>query len=326
MYIFYSSGHSMSPTPLVLQKDCWSTTSNCLLCTYSRMQQMYSGWPSLQHSPAQTVLQSVLQARRARKTSQSGEDVWPVHLEAALLEGLESYVPDDSRETRVLGRFRGRNQFISEYIFSRTGVRRSNKQVGSRLQQLRHCTSDPKLRRLLTPFRPPKSHNRGPCEWIPTEDLHCYPQFPQNGPIWIPILPRNSPDTLSPYPAAHPFQYSGDNLQIISPPRPLESITPTITFLSPYPVTAQSQFVVWYRGQAVHTETVPLIILMDEPDCGTGFLHRASFVPAYWNTILASPDPSDFIIFQEVATDSKVTVFSAEYRFVYREHNMSEYF
>ncbi|KAJ7659463.1 hypothetical protein B0H17DRAFT_954737 [Mycena rosella] len=55
--------------------------------------------------------------------------------------GLEIFVPDDSAETRVLGRCRGRNQFIAEYIFSKTGEQRSRKQVGSRLQQLR---SDPK--------------------------------------------------------------------------------------------------------------------------------------------------------------------------------------
>jgi transcriptional enhancer factor len=82
--------------------------------------------------------------------------VWPPELEAALLEGanrsfshpsdpsltiralgLENYQPDDSRETRLLGRFPMRNRFISDYIFQKTGKRRTAKQVGSRLQQLR---------------------------------------------------------------------------------------------------------------------------------------------------------------------------------------------
>ncbi|KAJ6535012.1 hypothetical protein B0H19DRAFT_871917, partial [Mycena capillaripes] len=51
--------------------------------------------------------------------------------------GLERYQPDDSRETRTLGRFPRRNRFISDYIFYKTGKRRTAKQVGSRLQQLR---------------------------------------------------------------------------------------------------------------------------------------------------------------------------------------------
>jgi len=51
--------------------------------------------------------------------------------------GLETYQPDDSRETRLLGRFPMRNRFISDFIFSKTGKRRTAKQVGSRLQQLR---------------------------------------------------------------------------------------------------------------------------------------------------------------------------------------------
>lgn len=47
------------------------------------------------------------------------------------------YQPEDCLETRILGRFPMRNQFISDYIFCTAGRRRSAKQVGSRLQQLR---------------------------------------------------------------------------------------------------------------------------------------------------------------------------------------------
>lgn len=50
---------------------------------------------------------------------------------------LQEYVPEDTRETRILGRFPMRNRFISDYIYRATGKYRSAKQVGSRLQQLR---------------------------------------------------------------------------------------------------------------------------------------------------------------------------------------------
>jgi hypothetical protein len=41
-----------------------------------------------------------------------------------------------ARETKLLGRYPGRNQYVSQYIHLRSGVERNAKQVGSRLQQL----------------------------------------------------------------------------------------------------------------------------------------------------------------------------------------------
>ncbi|KIY46110.1 hypothetical protein FISHEDRAFT_23783, partial [Fistulina hepatica ATCC 64428] len=77
------------------------------------------------------------------------------------LPGLERYRPDDSRETRLLGRFPMRNKFISEYIYQKTGKRRTAKQVGSRLQQLRDTCGSGKLLHLLIPCRPlPRSAAR----------------------------------------------------------------------------------------------------------------------------------------------------------------------
>lgn len=50
---------------------------------------------------------------------------------------LLMYKPHDPRYARALGRFPKRNRFISDFIYEQTGVRRSPKQVGSRLQQLK---------------------------------------------------------------------------------------------------------------------------------------------------------------------------------------------
>ncbi|KAF9258345.1 hypothetical protein L218DRAFT_826711, partial [Marasmius fiardii PR-910] len=65
--------------------------------------------------------------------------------------GLASYQPDDSRETRLLGRFPMRNRYISAYIYQKTGKLRTAKQVGSRLQQLRDTCGTKKLQHLLSP-------------------------------------------------------------------------------------------------------------------------------------------------------------------------------
>ncbi|KAJ7617310.1 hypothetical protein FB45DRAFT_1063799 [Roridomyces roridus] len=264
-----------------------------------------------QDSP--TLLNSVLGSRRCRKAGISGEDVWPVHLEAALLEGLESYVPDESRETQVLGRFRGRNRFISNYILAKTGEHRSNKQVGSRLQQLRHCATDPKLRQLLLP----PSHAETFREDTFSEYSESAPRelsgltAPKVVPISIPILPPNS--------HSDPHPYNPCMQMASTQPRPLSSIVPTVTLVSPRPMIAQSFFSVWYDDECVHTETSPLIVLMDRPADGmAGYLHSAVLVPAFWKTIVGSPDPSKFKIAQDVVRDKEMTIaFSAEYRFVY---------
>lgn len=98
------------------------------------------------------VLKNVIKTRKSWKSCKDGEVVWPLELEAALLEGLEKYVPQDTRETRILGRFPMRNRFISDYIWQKTGKRRSAKQVGSRIQQLRDTCAGKRLSKLLDPF------------------------------------------------------------------------------------------------------------------------------------------------------------------------------
>ncbi|KAH8827340.1 hypothetical protein DL96DRAFT_1710473 [Flagelloscypha sp. PMI_526] len=110
--------------------------------------------PTLQSMTTKDVFEEVVRARKSWKL-QGDEVLWPPELEAALLEGasesyphlsdpsdiirvlgLDNYQPDDSRETRLLGRFPMRNRFISDYIYQKTGKRRTAKQVGNRLQHL----------------------------------------------------------------------------------------------------------------------------------------------------------------------------------------------
>ncbi|KAJ7610430.1 hypothetical protein FB45DRAFT_761403, partial [Roridomyces roridus] len=51
--------------------------------------------------------------------------------------GMQQYQPTASKDTVMLGRFPRRNQFVAEYIWKKTGQKRTPKQVGSRIQQLR---------------------------------------------------------------------------------------------------------------------------------------------------------------------------------------------
>ncbi|KAJ7734992.1 hypothetical protein B0H16DRAFT_134657 [Mycena metata] len=153
---------------------------------------------------SRAALQVLLGSRRGWKRLH-GEEVWPLHLEAALIEALEQYVPDNSRETRLLGRYRGRNQFIAAYILRRTGEHRTSKQVGSRLQQMRHCTRNSQIRNLLDPLRS-DSYNQH-------QDMHSSSSADWSGlppcPVHLSILTCSRP--ACPLPATRAFfetQYS----------------------------------------------------------------------------------------------------------------------
>ncbi|KAJ7642015.1 hypothetical protein FB45DRAFT_1054362 [Roridomyces roridus] len=267
-------------------------------------------------SSTPALLHSVLGGRRCRKATLSGEEVWPVHLEAAMLEGLANYVPDESRETRILGRFRGRNRFISDYIFAKTGERRTNKQVGSRLQQLRHCSTDPELRRLLLPM----GHSSLTALCLDRGSFGSQysmdNEYTASKRMTISISMHTLPFTVTSIGDSYTSTHAADAH------RKNQLIAPTVTLISSHPVSAQSYFSVWYgkESRCVHTEIVPLVVLEDKPANGTlGCLHSSMLVPAFWRQLVTSPDPTQFVITQDVVKDghwASAVVFSAEYRFV----------
>ncbi|KAF5388707.1 hypothetical protein D9757_004868 [Collybiopsis confluens] len=123
----------LSSLQYALDSDTSSTSSSSPLLDSCSLSSPYS--------ETDDVFSAVVRSRKSWKTLKGGKMVWPLHLEAALLEGLSAYKPDNSRETLLLGRFPMRNRFISEYIFKTTGELRTAKQVGSRLQQLRDTAS-----------------------------------------------------------------------------------------------------------------------------------------------------------------------------------------
>ncbi len=142
-----------SPTPVWSSHAKASSSSPTTRYARANMNDVKSG----SNTGAQEVFQTIYNGRKSWKTLRGGRDglacrargrfnrrysaaLTPpvaVVLTLCLRLGLEQYQPDDSRETRLLGRFPMRNRFISEYIFRKTGRRRTAKQVGSRLQQLR---------------------------------------------------------------------------------------------------------------------------------------------------------------------------------------------
>ncbi|KAJ7243535.1 hypothetical protein C8J57DRAFT_1556818, partial [Mycena rebaudengoi] len=288
-----------------------------------------SPWPSPQSQTTKDVLQSVLQGRKSWKTSRSGEPVWPHDLEAALLEGTAwtNYIPDDSRETRMLGRFPKRNKFISDHIFEKTGKRRSTKQVGSRLQQLRESCHGQKLRHLLSPFRRPAyngssvssdgSPMNSPISPAMTGRLIPHSSPPRHIVMCIDIVPEGPPDTFD-HSGHSSWSDDGDVIHASDHPRRLGTINPTVAFTSQDPVIGQSRFTVYSEELVLHAETAPLVLVMDGAPQESGFLYSTTVVPEYWKIISESPDPTRFTIFQEVVNDkNSAIIFSATYNFRY---------
>ncbi|KAJ7315776.1 hypothetical protein DFH08DRAFT_820355 [Mycena albidolilacea] len=256
--------------------------------------------PTPQNQPTSDTLLAVLRGRKTWK-SQGGEPIWPVDLEAALLEGtafnrpsctalltayirtaLEKYRPEDCRETLMLGRFPRRNRFISDYIFNKTGKRRFPKQVGSRLQQLRDCCEDTRLRRLICPFT--KTLSCSGSSMVTNNTLNSATLLPKalvppHTVIYIDILPEGSPENTHYGITSSPWWQVEDGAIIHTSDhsRPLKSISPTVSFIAPSPLIAHSRFTVRAEQAVLHAETVPLVLVVDQAPQLPVFLHSEIF-------------------------------------------------
>ncbi|KAF9558123.1 hypothetical protein CPC08DRAFT_23936 [Agrocybe pediades] len=304
---------------------------------------------TLQNPRTQDVFQSIVKGRKSWKTLRGGEVVWPPELEAALIEGLENYQPDDSRETRLLGRFPMRNRFISDWIFKKTGKRRTAKQVGSRLQQLRDTCGGKRLLHLLSPVRKPFRIPSQSPEYQHKDNHLTSPTTPTEAHATLQSLlyrgvePRieETPETVVYIDLLHQVDAVGNNmddsmeddehvfvergynvLRASQQPRLISEIDATITLMSRTPTSAKSYFTVHTDDGIVYSESTDLEPVEDttNDDC---LLYRTSLVPGYWHNICRSPDATRFVIIQRVVQDgasssaSTPTIFSAMYRFKY---------
>lgn len=266
------------------------------------------------------TIHTIVTGRKCWKTMKGkGEVVWPPYLEAVLVEGLEKYRPVESRTARAFGRFPMRNKFISDYIYNRTGKRRTPKQVGSRLQQLRDTTEGKRILQLLSSrhmalMQPAKSEPQPDA--LPGQSSSAAESAPAGPPcnhVYIDValdtgVPTNNAYShgLSPLSAssADPsFQSSGA--------RPLRAIDPTVTFMSRtlLHAHARSAFRVYVRDseRVVYTEKTELSLRSSSCLPSPGFaqmecsyLYSTAFVPGYWDRLCNSHDPSAYVVVQDI--------------------------
>ncbi|KAJ7613413.1 hypothetical protein FB45DRAFT_266743 [Roridomyces roridus] len=258
--------------------------------------------------PENQLLSSILEQRRNWKTLESGEAIWSRTLEAALIEGLQHYQPTPSKETVMLGRFPRRNQFVSRYIWKKTGQMRTPKQVGSRIQQLRETYKGQEWQKLLFPTP----------QTVVTECPPTEPSAPPHVIIVIDISRTAESAEVHEGPL-RPWAESPNVIHVSRRPRPLASIDPTVTFVSASPICAESHFSVQVGDLVVHSECTPLVLRSQwgvaQDHSSSGILCSSALVPQYWGTLLECRDPTQCRIFHQVAAADGAIIFSAEYMF-----------
>ncbi|KAK7032271.1 hypothetical protein VNI00_013230 [Paramarasmius palmivorus] len=273
--------------------------------------------------------QIIATGRRSWKTLKGkGEAVWPPHLEAALIEALEKYKPDETRSTKTLGRFSMRNRFISDYIFETTGKRRTPKQVGSRLQQLRDTCKSERILQLIS--RRPMEHDsdstalssdgNSSSATPPPTDAYGSPTSERSSSgrrnnIWVNIV-LEQPSWPSPAPVVHIIN-NNKLMPLVVHLAPLSSTShvslnydsssshrlafmePTINFASPCALALHCSYYVFLDGAGlpIHTEVAPLKC-QSSPMQSSGWMYSASLVPGLWNNLCESASPTRYTITQ----------------------------
>ncbi|TFY64959.1 hypothetical protein EVJ58_g2266 [Rhodofomes roseus] len=278
------------------------------------------------------TIHTIVTGRKCWKTMKGkGEVVWPPFLELALVEGaqlfpgtsgyacmrridrvssagtgLEKYQPVESRTTRAFGRFPMRNKFISDYIFNKTGKRRTPKQVGSRLQQLRDTTEGKRILQQLSSrhiaMMQPKSEPV-PDPSNPTDA--AAPAGPPVSYLTIDILP-DTPGSGYPSPALSPL--AGPSTTGPQAPRPMRAIDPTVTFISRSALQAYASVRVVRDGRTVWLEktalsfrdsnVLPARVYPAQMECQ--LLYSTEVVPGFWGQLCEYGDPTPFAIYQDI--------------------------
>ncbi|KAJ4477378.1 hypothetical protein J3R30DRAFT_210634 [Lentinula aciculospora] len=276
--------------------------------------------------------QIVATGRRSWKTLKGrGEAVWPPHLEAALIEALEKYQPDESRSNKTSGRFSMRNRFISDYILESTGKQRTPKQVGSRLQQLRDTCKSDKILQLISrrnieddlefgesiysqsPSASPSPDNNVAqsqgtsrsrmtiwvhlqvvLERLPWSSLPPIINLVNDGkvtPQVIHLAPKSSMN----------FSFSHYALMDMGLLSNLESL---ITFASPHMLERQCSFSVFVDGSGlpIHSEFANLT--EHSHTQSSGMMYSGRLVPRFWQSLCESPAPTRFTIVQSLTPRS----------------------
>ncbi|KAJ7302994.1 hypothetical protein DFH08DRAFT_1089546 [Mycena albidolilacea] len=261
-----------------------------------------------------------------KKTKDSRtEAVWSPVLEAALIEGLEKYRPTTCRRyTRPLLRFPKRNQYISDHIFTATGVRRTPKQVGSRLQQLRDTCCDERVLNLIfhgeyspgsttEPNTPSDSSmpldSASPSPVASISDI----SDGENGlpPRTFVTIELVQPSSFSfphqPTPRPSPTNDYHSHSVSLAFPSDIATNDPVLAFSTPHPISIArhySYFRVLVGGASVHSEVTELSFAGTSTSAERTYTYTAKLIPGYWGQLCRSARLFQCVIEQDIMRTS----------------------
>ncbi|KAJ3796040.1 TEA/ATTS domain family-domain-containing protein [Lentinula aff. detonsa] len=296
--------------------------------------------------------QIVATGRRSWKTLRGrGEAVWPPHIEAALIEALEKYKPDESRSSKTSGRFSMRNRFISDYIYESTGKQRTPKQVGSRLQQLRDTCKSDKILQLISrrgieddaefgqsAYSQSPSASPSP-EKILTQSHNIY-RSPMT--IWVHlVLERSSWSSAPPVISLVNNEKAMTQVIHLAPKSSLNFFSSSrhgfvdtgllshlesmVTFASPYVLEPQCSFSVFMDspGLPIHSESAYLTAHSHTQS--SGMMYSGRLVPGFWQSLCESSAPTRFTIVQNICLTPRTSIGPADVSIIYNfTYSMSE--
>ncbi|KAJ3714075.1 TEA/ATTS domain family-domain-containing protein [Lentinula raphanica] len=291
--------------------------------------------------------QIVATGRRSWKTLRGrGEAVWPPHLEAALIEALEKYKPDESRSSKTSGRFSMRNRFISDYIYESTGKQRTPKQVGSRLQQLRDTCKSEKILQLI-------SRRSIEDDADPEQQGTAYRQSPSVSPsverslsqstvsqspvtIWVHLALERSPWSDSSVPPlislANNEKAMTQVIHLISKSSGmnfsssrhgfvntglLSHLEPMVAFESPYVLETRCSFSVFMDGSGIPIHSEFAYLTKHSHTQSSGMMYSGRLVPGFWQSLCESSAPTRFTIMQNVCLTPRASIGPADLSIIY---------
>ncbi|KAI0633112.1 hypothetical protein C8Q77DRAFT_1121720 [Trametes polyzona] len=274
--------------------------------------------------PTFSAAKTILAGRKCvRMLKDSEELVWLPPLVAALMEGLEQYASESGGNTSPRGVVHirsDRNKRISRYIYEKTGLLRTAKQVGSRIGRIRPADGEEQLEvtmcpswtagQTAQPIQDSASAQPGryvvhtpsmPGLELATGD-RWEPLFSSNLTSRVTTVKDNGPGTVYP-------QHESNG----------QEDCPAVTLLSSSPLSLFSRCTVLRGGTMVHSDgDIPL--LERDIDNPGSIRYRQYTISALecWNMIAICDAPEQYTVVQEIFPTTgnvRVNLLTIEHRF-----------
>ncbi|KAJ7065438.1 hypothetical protein C8F01DRAFT_1053574 [Mycena amicta] len=258
------------------------------------------GGATREYLPEPTIL-----GRRSYKVRKGDTaPVWTSQLENALLKALHDYSPPRGSAHKAFQRNPKRNRFISDFIFSATGTRRTPKQVGSRLQQMRDTCQDEQIKKLIQgsvtldetiiSFDSASSPSTSSSDY---DELRLADVPPKKTYVTIQLQPPTQHERRS---SVTVLRGANEQSIRVDCPVDLGSSVPLVTFTTPFKISLShhySHFRVFIGDTLVHADVTELTFISSTRGRHS---YSTQLIPSYWTEFSRSTRLYQCIIEQDI--------------------------